>query len=186
MVVQYFRYPRKGRGLEADGTQTALKQLPRLDAVEDLEQHCAEEQLSRCVGATWVVLNVANQVLAHAIGCSVRVREPVFVEDRVVTPRPVRVEKTAEVDRLALGGKAPERVVNLGRRELDLHVSILADRRNAVDQPGVVAEGRPAGSARWRFPRCGVTAVDRVLVVVPGTGGWVATNTAPANKLWRP
>jgi hypothetical protein len=84
------------------------QQFPRLNSVENLEEQHPEEQLLR---GLWPVVNhMPDEVLRNPVGCPVRIREAVRLQDRVGGPRGCCPRKSPEEDCLAFSGKPPIRI----------------------------------------------------------------------------
>src|SRR4029079_11813262 len=99
----------EGEGRPTWRPKFAHEELPRRDAVEEFEEHRAEENLLRLLAA--FVDDVTNEVLADAVASAVCVRELVHGEDGVFGPGWWCASEAAEEDVLALCREAPIRGV---------------------------------------------------------------------------
>src|SRR6202035_1272759 len=105
------QYPVEGRDVKPIRQQFTLGLLqepPGLDLVEELKQQDAKDGVSYTVGAT--IDHPADQVLANAIGRTVRVGELVGGDDGIDRPRRRFTPHAPEKYILPLYGEAPVRI----------------------------------------------------------------------------
>jgi hypothetical protein len=82
-----------------------LKQFPGLDAVEELKEKYAEEDLLFLLGT--LIDNAPNEILAHPVCCSVDVGETERAKNRIFGPGRGGSGESPEENLLALRCKAP-------------------------------------------------------------------------------
>ena len=93
--------------IPGDAAERGLEQLPRADAVEQLEEDDAEEELIAVGGEVIAVDDSTDEVLAYAIRSAVGVGELVVSKDWVKRPRGWHTQQPVVKDLLAFCCEVP-------------------------------------------------------------------------------
>ena len=89
-----------------------FKSLPCLNPIENFEQQSPKENFLRVLRSFDPIMNFQDQILAYTVGSTIRVSEPVVLEDRIGGPPTNPTAQPPIEDRLPFGGKTPIGVEN--------------------------------------------------------------------------